>query len=496
MSTAHAQQDLLEERWFKLTTPNFIFYSQLSARQTRNVASELELWRQVAALNIDNKTNFPKATSTNIVYLFKNTEGFSSFTLGQELAFFYPTPRNNYMAFMPTVASSQSYALHQYAHFLEKNFANLRVPRWYEEGLAGYLARIEFTRGEPRFRKVPKGNNEILAQVSELLPLERLIYQDSALASPRMIQIANLKSEALLYYLLHGFEERGFADRRDELASYLDLLIAGRNPRFAFDQSFSVTTKQLDEELNNYLLSHANPSGDVRFSNLDPLEGLEPAQVEEVELTLAIAELALNTGKMEAAEEMFEALVASETAPARAYSGLGDALRFQETTNSDQQIARYFELALERAPDDLNIILDYGEYWESELESCTKSYPVGQRLAALESIEKQFSRAVELSPESPEANLAMAEFHLLDGQDWRLGDAYQQKAFNLLPADGFIMEGEIKYAIASEDFDQAERLIAKMAQPLHFFGEPGHVTDLRRRLQNKRRGENYDHCAE
>lgn len=495
-STSFAQQELLDQRWFKLQTPNFTFYSQVSARQTRRAANELELWRQVAAFNIDSKANFPRANSTNLVYLFKDKESFVHFTRGEELAFFYPTPRNNFMAFMPTVDSSQANAFHQYAHFLEKNFANLSVPRWYEEGLAGYLARIEIGRGKPELNKVARGNNEIMAQLSEVLPMERLIYQDSALASPRMIQIANLKSEALLFYLLHGYEEKGFTDRRAELANYLELLAAGRNPRFAFDQSFSVTTAQLDEELSAYLLSTNNPKGDVRYGDLVSLLDLEPVEVDEAELALAIGELALNTGKMEEAGEIFKGLIDSSQPPARSFSGFGDALRFQEGVSSDQEIARYFELALESAPDDLNIVLDYGEYWESELESCEKSYPVGQREVILTSMKAQFERAVTMAPDNPEANLAMAEFHLLEGQDWQQGYDFQQKAFQLLPADGFIMEGAIKYAIASEDFDTAEHLISKMAQPLHYFGEPGYVTELRRRLMNKRRGEIFDACAE
>lgn len=494
--SSNAQQELLAQRWYKLQTPNFTFYSQVSARQTRRVANELELWRQVAAYNIDAKPRFPKAKSTNLVYLFKNKESFAPFTLADELAFFYPTPRNNFMAFMPTVDSSQANAFHQYAHFLEKNFANLSVPRWYEEGLAGYLARIEIGRGKPEFKKAPRGNNEVLAQVNDVLPMERLIYQDSALASPRMIQIANLKSEALLYYLLHGHEEKGFSDRREELAGYLELLAAGRNPRFAFDQSFSVTTAQLDDELKAYLLSTNNPAGDVAYDSLESLSDLEPLLIDEMELALAMGELALNTGKMEAAAAFFKGLIDSSEPPARSFSGLGDALRFQEAASSDQEIARYFELALERAPDDVDIVLDYGEYWESELQSCDKSYPAGQRDVILQSMKAKFEKAVALAPENPEANLAMAEFHLLEGQDWTRGVAFQEKAFQLLPADGFIMEGAIKYAIASEKFEDAERLITKMAQPLHFFGEPGYVTELRRRLLNKRRGENFDACAE
>lgn len=490
------QEELLDDRWFKLEIPHFTVYSQVSSRQTRRVANELNLWRQVAAFNISSGEGFPVANVPNIVFLFDDSESFSHFTVGPETAFFYPTPRSNFMAFLPGEDASQSVALHQYAHFLEKNFADLRIPRWYEEGLAGYLARINIDRGKPEFTRVAERSNEILAEVSSTLPMERLLYRDDALASPRMIQIANLKSEALLYYLKHAYEEDGYPDRRQELAGYLELLFAGRNQRFAFDQSFSVTTKQLDVELEDYLLTTSRPSGTVEFAELTPLEDLEPVRIQGDELALMLGELALNSGGIEQADVFFNAAIEADQPAARAYSGLGDALRFQEAGGNDQEIAAYFEMALERAPDDLNIMLDYGEYWESELESCGKTYPVGQRQLMLEEMKTQFERAVALGPDSAEANLAMAEYYLLEGQDWRQGRDYQRRAFELLPADGFIMEQTIKYAIAAEEFDEAERLISEMAQPLHYFGEPAYVTELRDRLSKKRQGEEFDACTQ
>ena len=496
MFSSAAQQDLLEDRWFTLSTPNFTFFSQVSSRQTRRVANELEMWRQVAAFNISGELNFATANVSNIVYLFKDEKSFTHFTAFEELALFYPTPRYNFMAFMPSLDSSQSAALHQYAHFLEKNFADLRLPRWYEEGLAAYLARVAITRGKAEFSELIQNSNQVLAKVNHLLAMDKLFYRDEALASPRMIQIANLKSEALLYYFLHAYEEPEFIDRRDELSNYLALLLEGRNPRYAFDQSFSVTTAQLDEEFEYYLLTTSNQAGLVRVADLTQLENLEPQHVDEMELGLMMGELALNAGKTEGAELFFQTVIDAGSPAPRAYSGLGDALRYQELEGRDQEIARYFELALESGPDDLGVMLDYGEYWEAELENCEKNYPFGQRQSILAAIKTQLERAVALSPNSAEANLAMAEFYLLEGQDWTLGREYQSKAFDLLPADGFIMEQTIKYSIAAKDFDEAQRLITELAQPLHYFGEPGYVTDLRENLLRKRRGESYDACSE
>jgi len=111
-------------------------------------------------------------------------------------------------------------------------------------------------------------------------------------------------------------------------------------------------------------------------------------------------------------------------------------------------------------------------------------------------IKQKFELAFSQEPDSPEANLSMGLFYLFEGEDWQLGLECQRKAFALLPADTFIMEQSVKYAIVANDFVEAERLIGEMAQPIHYWGEPGYVTDLRERLMRKRRSEPYDACAE
>ncbi len=162
----------------------------------------------------------------------------------------------------------------------------------------------------------------------------------------------------------------------------------------------------------------------------------------------------------------------------------------------DQEISALFEEALTMAPDELSIVLDYGEYWEAELADCDKTWSPARRGQILTTIEASFRKALELDPDNPEVNLAMGQLFMLKGEDWQAGRAYQERAFALLPAETFIMEQSAKYAIAARDYPRAEQLIEELAQPIHFFGEPGYVTNLRERLLARRQGESYDSCAE
>lgn len=506
-SRSFAQLELREQRWFQAQTEHFTLISRQSSRQTERLAQTLESWRRQAALQFPYTKQLPEAAVPNLVFVFDNAEDLAWFTYVDASAFFNPSPRANFLAFVAGDEDSLQLGLHHYSHFLIRNFSPLQLPRWYEEGLATFVARLRTDGEDVSFEQYSASNNGALARVSGSFSMDRLLYRDQALASPRVIQIANLKAEALFYYLQYGFGVEGFADRRRQLQGYLDYLLEGRRPRFAFDQSFDVTTEQLDEELQAFLLQDVRPRVDIVPASGRQNAPISIERLDQNQVDLLLAELALNSGRPEIAEQFFRSSVESGQAVARSFSGLGDALRFQaevsgEADNdagdqaSDQSIAAYFQQALDMATDDPMILLDYGEYWEAELLDCEKQYPNAQRQRIIADIQQSFGRALASLPDSPEANLAMAQLYLLEGLSWQDGRAYQQAAFELLPADSFIMEQAVRYAIEAGDFVRAEQLIDEMAQPIHFYGEPGYVADLRERLLRKRRGESYEACSQ
>lgn len=502
-SSGFAQLELREQRWFQAQTEHFTLISRQSSRQTERLAQTLESWRQQAALQFPYTKQLPVAAVPNLVFVFDNAEDLAWFTYVDANAFFNPSPRANFLAFVAGDEDSLQLGLHHYSHFLIRNFSPLQLPRWYEEGLATFVARLRSDGDDVSFEQYSASNNEALARVSDSFSMERLLYRDQALASPRVIQIANLKAEALYYYLGYGFAVPGFPDRRQQLQGYLDYLLEGRRPRFAFDQSFDVTTEQLDEELQGFLRQQNRPRVDIVPNSGQDAASVSTERLDEARVSLLLGELALNSGSPEVAEQFFRGTIESGQAVARSYSGLGDALRFQVEEEgeesirpNDQEVAALFQQALDLAAGDAMILLDYGEYWESELLDCDKQYPAAQRQRIIADIQQTFSLALSNLPDNPEANLAMAQLYLLEGMDWRQGSAFQKAAFDLLPADSFIMEQAVRYAIEAEEFVRAEQLLEELAQPIHFYGEPAYVTDLRQRLRSQQRGETYDACAQ
>lgn len=495
VSVVNAQQQLPEQRWQRLGSENFEFISQLSATQTERLAQEFELWRSLAGRFISGSNALPPAAVKNHVYVFSDLDSLEWFTYSSAAGAFYQTPRRNFSVLVYQDEESLKLVRHHYVHFLMRNFTDLRIPRWYEEGLAAYLANLEVTTDSARMATYAAEDFSLALQLSPEVTFDELLFDEAQLASPRRIQIANMKSETLLYFLLHGQQE-GFPDRRAELQEYLALSITGRTPRYAFDQAFDLTAAQQDAEYARFLQESRGPRAELQTTELTESPRGEATALDVLQTTIALGELALNAGRFDIAQGFFSAATAQQATIPRSYTGLADSLRMQELEDLPVNLDDYYQQALMLGPDDPDTLLDFGEYLETVLLDCDRSLSAAAVQAIKIDTLGYFRKALELVPENAEANLAMGQYYLLEGEEIARGLEYQQKALALLPADSFIMEQTIRYLIELEQFDEAERLLGELAQPLHFFGEPDWVSSLRDRMNSKKQGTIYDACTE
>jgi len=493
-----AQHQLLDDRWQQLETPHFSILSQVSGNRTERFAQDLEYWRAVASHFMSDGEMFPPAAVKNQVFLFENLAKFQAFAVANETAFFYSTPRRNFMAVVLDDESSLVQARHHYAHFLTRNFTDLRIPRWYEEGLAAYLSNLSINRNVVELVPYTQQAFEGSLMASQEVTLDELLFKEEALGSPRLLQRANFKSETFLHFLLHGHEEQGFTDRREELKHYIELSLAGRTQRFAMDQAFSVTVAQLEAEYERYLEESVRPRVQLNLSGMREVNETEPFEtlpVGFIDLSNALGELAIHTGKFELAEIFFQAAIDRNSTVPRSYSGLADSLRMQEHNDvSDVEITAFYQQALNLGSQEPIILLDYGEYLETVLNNCELVLNQQYRSSTQDEIKALFRKSIELAPDNPEANLAMGQYYLFSGRDYTAGIPFQIRALQLLPADSFIMEQTIRYKIEAGEYSEAERLINELAQPMHYWREFDWVTDLRRRMQFKQQGVEYDSC--
>lgn len=494
--------ELATKSWFASETNNFVIYSQLSKRQTERRANALEHWRD-AALQVlgvaDLQQRDPIKTR---FYLFDDADDYALFAESKDPAYFFSSPRANFI-----IAQSSDdgidMAKHHYAHFLINNNP-VSLPRWFEEGMSQYLSRLEPAGSKVKLRGFRADDYSLMVALNAELSLDDLLYDDASLASPRLLQIANLKAALFVHFLRHGQLREGFEDRSDKLQRYLDLLQQGRTARFAYDQAFNLSTRRMAEEFDSFI-AEGQRRGD---SEQDVFEIAEPREfdayeVPRDEIELALAEISLHSARFELAAYYFERLMSDGTGGGRAYSGFADAKRMQDADPSPgsaagivpQDLELLYQRALEIAPQDYQLYLDFGQYYDSLRDDCENPLSVAQLQRAQQGMSINFERALAINPDAAEVSLSNGELFLFADKDWQQGIIFRDRAFASLPSDTFVLEQAIEYAIRAEDYEKADALINRMARPMHFWGTPYWIDELRNKLHAAERGETFDPCT-
>jgi len=491
-----AQEDLSSERWFAVNTPNFQILSQRSRAQTERQALALEQWRTAAAQILGAAYVISPDPIPNHIYLFDSTEDLAYFADGAESSYLYSSPRSNFMILADTDAALDL-AQHHYSHFLINN-RPIGVPRWYEEGMSNYLSRLNVDDGEIALSPFVREQYELMVDVNEVLSLEALLYDDDALASPRLIQVANLKSGMFMHFLQHAHEYEGFVDRRPQLQQYLGFLQQARTERFAYDQSFDESVSALEREFDRFLAVMAETrEGERVLFQFSEEVASEAQEADSERVALQLGELALHGGKFELSAQYFSGLMAQSSSVGRAWSGYADAQRMQEREEGEPapDVEPLYLQAQSVQSDDYQLYLDYGQYLDTELKDCEAAYTSAQRSRMQQLMQEQFSRALELNPDVAEVTLSYAQLFTLPGADWQQGLPWHQQSLAKLAADSFVLEQAIDYAILGGRLDDARRTVTRMARPMHFWGAHPWITALNNKVRAAERGEAYDACA-
>lgn len=495
--------DLAMQRWFASETDNFSIYSQLSRQQTERHASALEHWRDAALQVLGVADSAQQDPIRTYLYLFDDVDDYALFAQSDDAAYFYSSPRANFIIAQSSETGIDM-AQHHYAHFLINN-RPAGVPRWFEEGMSQYLSRLAPQGRDLQLSGLSAKDYSLLATINADLPLDDLLYDDAALASPRLIQIANLKAALFVHFLRHGQQYEGFEDRSAMLRGYLGLLEQGRSERFAYDQAFDLPVQRMEEEFARFVeQGQRRGDDDQSLFELPQPQQFEALELPRDEIELALAEISLHAGRFPLAALYFERLMQDGKAGGRAYSGFADANRMDVGSADEEGVARLtpqqlellYQRAIELAPEDYQLRLDFGQYYDSLRVDCENPLSPAQRQRAQQSMSTHFESALALNADAAEVNLSNGQLFLFEGNAWQQGLAFQNKAFASLPADTFVLEQAIEYAIKAQDYERADALIDRMARPMHSWGTPFWVRDLRNKVRMAQRGESFDPCAQ
>jgi hypothetical protein len=242
-----APADLLDVVWAQETSKNFTVVGPIGHRAARQLAQDLELFRQVV-LTLTGAPSSTAVVSTQVLAVEDSTE-WSELGLPEHVGgVFLPSWRENRLALIDhDDPVHRTAAKHGYVHFL---FAN-RNPHagllWYEEGCADLLSTVRRNRDRVEVGMVPDWVEAPLA-VGNWMPLRKL-FEPEVLADATIEQRRMFRAEswALVQYLMIGSSYKETFTTR--LAAYTDAVARGIDPQAAFEAAFDTPVATLDLKL-------------------------------------------------------------------------------------------------------------------------------------------------------------------------------------------------------------------------------------------------------
>jgi tetratricopeptide (TPR) repeat protein len=264
-SSGPAYADPFDHQWCRYPTARYDFISDLSQSKVMELAEQMEVFRQSVQPFIHGDHEFEELQIK--VVIFRDADDFASVLATPHFSgFMQPSLRQNLLVISPGQENRwlTENTLHEYTHYLLRNRLDVRIPTWYDEGLASLLSTAAIGRRDVTLGKAPKRlirkalRGEALS-LQQVLDTEVLFELDL----PELNDLY-LTSWALMHYISLGTHQT------KQLESYLRSTDAGLN------EALGTTNEELDAQLSKYLQRARLP----RIQLPKPAIHLEPVEAQ------------------------------------------------------------------------------------------------------------------------------------------------------------------------------------------------------------------------
>lgn len=468
-STSGCSSPSLQEReWLEARTENFQILSQLAPDETKELSSELEIFKSVVERWIG-AGPFETRVPSRIV-VFADSWSYRAFGPKGSVGYFVPTLRSNWALIDagPNSRGAKRVLFHEYAHYIMNNEAEIAHPLWYEEGLADLLSSVVLEGDRVQVGRPPKVRLDTLRflRPKDLLPVQQLFDQSYAKLASRQAAVFYAEAWAMVHYLQFGHRQ-GFPDRRQQVLKYLRLLNQGLTWRKACERAFETEPSQLIEELTLYLKngrlgSHSLPRAE--FPN-PPAPRLRV--VSESEIGLRLGELALALSHWRRAQDLFESVLDTQPENHRAIFGLAAA---RSATGIVEGLPELYDRGLKLGAADALSQLDYGLQLYRQIsrdEGHPNAMPSRDRDDLLARARQHYVRAIEIDPDLPEAHANLGYSYMLEGQEPTLAIPHLERAFELVHSDPLLNFRLGQAYVAAGMLVRARRMFGRVAAQVH-----------------------------
>lgn len=455
-----------KDDWTLVRSQNFELSGNASESQIRNVARNLESFREFF------RRTFPKLNLNSSlpvrVIVFDSPESYRPYQPlradgapdAAAAGYFQAGLDANYIAFpiseKSALASSTVY--HEYVHFVvHNNLGSASIPPWLNEGLAEYFqtfrlennARARFGEAQPALVRLLE--SETLVGFDAFFKTDRLALQNQG-NHGRTVFYA--QAWALVHYLQTGA-------RRAEFDKFFAFLLAGKSSDEAFAASFQISTAALEKELKNYLEAKQFASATIELkTNASADSQFQSAPLSESEANTVLGDLVLQQNRFAEAAALLEKAIAANDANHAAHARLGVALARQKKFNSAEL---HFEKALRVGADSFLPAFFYA-YALSQQEADADGYIKAFSPAKTKKMRALLKKSIELNPNFAESYHVLAAINLVNGENLSEAVELLEKAIELDPGNLRFVLVLAQVQLRLTNYDDAEELAEKVFQ--------------------------------
>jgi hypothetical protein len=334
-----------DAQWRRLDTPNFVFVSDIPAKDLREVAARFEGFRE--ALNSYIGARASASIMPTVVIVFSTDVTFSPFKPRRDgrrvdaAGVFLQGRQVNYIAFAHADEGERGRVLmHELAHLVVSN-SGQDVPVWLHEGLAEFYSTLAIST---------TGDHALVGSLIQLhlnrLRNTKLLTLEELLTITPQSPLYNEGSRKSVFYAqawaLTHMLHNGQPKRETELNAYLERLSAGMPPMAAWKAAFGDADVMGD--LERYIRRLQFTAFAFPLSGkLTQMSAANAVDISRSEADAFLAQVYVRQGEYADAETKF--LAAEKREPENLRARIGRALLDQERGDIDQSAARLAAIA-------------------------------------------------------------------------------------------------------------------------------------------------------
>jgi hypothetical protein len=484
--------------WHEVRTPRFRAWTDGDPAQAAELLTDLEHFHRIVLKTTSAQER--EGTPPLSILIARNQDTFNAWT-GKRVkglvGLFRVTPLGNF-AFVTSQGLSEvkegeitarHILFHEYTHYLMAS-SGARVPLWYNEGFAEFMAATELHDDGGYRLGCPPVYRTRWAEYLRWLPLQQLMEQDDFIG---MHHSRRDDAYAQSWYAVHYFNQD--SARQQQLARYLELVGGGVPSTKAVKEAFKLEYAQLDQVLREHSQKTSFECVEVQPAKLEQAAEPEVRALSQADAHYRVAQLLLASyAERDAAREALDAVLEGHPRHAGALGALarmhiraGEA-EHDEGRDPAADFARAGQLlkdahAIER--DDPELFAIQGNLALARVNVALKRGDEPAARSAIDAARSAYRKAVQHDSAQAEALWGLGYTYLMTDDGAEEGQIALEGAAYLLPLQANIAFQLGKLHIARKQYSQA---LPPLEHAERWARDEGERTEVRELIAKARAG--------